>query len=242
MKRLIDETSDDLTHSLLQAGIDHRPPVGNQAHLLVALGAGSALGLTTSKALGFWGTSAGKLTLVGLSAAGVGLAGAFYTATAEPDAQHATSALHAAPAKTVAAAPAPLAPSEPPARDVPSPAEHAGPVIGTTPAQPEAAGTAEREQRPARQTPAARPRRQAERQSPVEPRGGADETSPPPDESAAAQVPSWGLDTEVEWVDAMRSAVRQGDRANLARLLERYRATFPEGQLRQEVAELSNRL
>ena len=94
MKRLIDETSDDLTHSLLQAGIDHRPPPGSQARLLVTLGAGSALGLTTSKALGFWSTSAGKLTLVGLSV-GVGVTGAFYAVSAGPDPQRATAAFAA---------------------------------------------------------------------------------------------------------------------------------------------------
>jgi hypothetical protein len=50
-----------------------------------------------------------------------------------------------------------------------------------------------------------------------------------------------GLDSEVELVDAMRGAVRRNDNAALRRLLEAYRGQFPEGQLRQEVAELALR-
>jgi hypothetical protein len=34
MKKLVDETTDDLARSLLIAGIEHRPPTGNKAQLL----------------------------------------------------------------------------------------------------------------------------------------------------------------------------------------------------------------
>ena len=50
MKRLVDETTDDLTRSLLAAGIEHRPPPGNKAHVIVALGAGGAFGLFSANA------------------------------------------------------------------------------------------------------------------------------------------------------------------------------------------------
>lgn len=75
MKKLVDETTDDLTRSLLIAGIEHRPPTGNKAQLLVALGAGGAVGLFSAKAFGWIGTSAGKVTLVGVA---LGVAGAMY--------------------------------------------------------------------------------------------------------------------------------------------------------------------
>lgn len=75
MKKLLDETTDDLTRALLVAGLEHRPPAGNKAQVIVALGAGGALGLFSSNALAWLGTTSGKLTAFG---AAVGMAGAVY--------------------------------------------------------------------------------------------------------------------------------------------------------------------
>jgi hypothetical protein len=73
MKRLVDESTDELTRSLLVAGIEHRPAPGNKAQVLVALGAGSAVGLFGSNAFAWLGTTAGKVTAAGVA---VGVAGA----------------------------------------------------------------------------------------------------------------------------------------------------------------------
>jgi hypothetical protein len=80
MKKLLDETTDDLTRALLEAGRSHRPPSTNHAKLLVALGVGAGVGLFSAKAFAWLGTSAGKLTLLGVS---VGIAGAVYSALPE---------------------------------------------------------------------------------------------------------------------------------------------------------------
>jgi hypothetical protein len=50
------------------------------------------------------------------------------------------------------------------------------------------------------------------------------------------------LDAEVRLVDDMHSAVRRNDDEALARFVERYRLTFPDGQLKKEVAEFAARL
>jgi hypothetical protein len=50
-----------------------------------------------------------------------------------------------------------------------------------------------------------------------------------------------GLDSEIQLVDAMRGAAQRNDTAALRRLLAAYRGQFPDGQLRQEVAELALR-
>ena len=75
MKRLVDESTDELTRSLLAAGIEHRPAPGNKAHVIVALGAGSAIGLFGSNAFAWLGTTAGKVTAAGVT---VGIAGALF--------------------------------------------------------------------------------------------------------------------------------------------------------------------
>src|SRR5690348_5568321 len=77
MKRLVDETTDELARSLLQAGIEHRPPPGNKAQLIVALGAGGALSMLSSNAFAWLSTTAGKVTAVGVA---VGVAGAVWVA------------------------------------------------------------------------------------------------------------------------------------------------------------------
>jgi hypothetical protein len=66
--------------------------------------------------------------------------------------------------------------------------------------------------------------------------------------SAAETPPAGGaldeqdaLDTEVRLVDEMHSAARRNDRETLGRVVDRYRATFPDGQLKREVAEFAAR-
>lgn len=73
MKRLVDESTDELTRALLVAGIEHRPPPGNRARVMMALGAGGALGLFSSNAFAWLGTTAGKVTAASVV---VGIAGA----------------------------------------------------------------------------------------------------------------------------------------------------------------------
>jgi hypothetical protein len=80
MKKLLDESADDLTRALLEAGRFHRPPAKNQAQLLVAMGIGAGVGLFSSKAFAWLGTSTGKLSVLGV---GLGIAGAVYTALPE---------------------------------------------------------------------------------------------------------------------------------------------------------------
>jgi len=77
MKRLLDESTDELTRSLLQAGVEHRPPAGNKRQLIMAMGAGGALGLFSSNAFAWLGTTAGKVTAAGVA---VGVAGAVFVA------------------------------------------------------------------------------------------------------------------------------------------------------------------
>ena len=124
MKKLLDETSDELTRSLLLAARAHRPPARSRARLLVALGAAGSLGLFSSKAFAWLGTSAGKLTLLGV---GVAVAGGAYALADAPVAEPARVAvLSNAPAavgavepvRSPAVAPAPgsaaAAPAAPP--------------------------------------------------------------------------------------------------------------------------------
>jgi hypothetical protein len=50
------------------------------------------------------------------------------------------------------------------------------------------------------------------------------------------------LDSEVRLVDDMHGAARRNDREALGRFVDRYRTTFPDGQLKKEVAEFAARL
>jgi hypothetical protein len=50
------------------------------------------------------------------------------------------------------------------------------------------------------------------------------------------------LDSEVKLVDDMHWAARRNDREALGRFLETYRVSFPDGQLKREVAEFAARL
>ena len=84
MKKLLDETSDELTRSLLLAARAHRPPAASRGRLLVALGAAGGIGLFSSKAFAWLGTSAGKLTLLGV---GVAVVGGAYALASAPGAE-----------------------------------------------------------------------------------------------------------------------------------------------------------
>lgn len=69
----------------------------------------------------------------------------------------------------------------------------------------------------------------------VKPVGGADRAP------AAAEPRGLGLESELQLVDAMRGAAQRNDTEALRGLLESYRGSFPDGQLRQEVSELALR-
>ena len=55
-----------------------------------------------------------------------------------------------------------------------------------------------------------------------------------------ARKPS-DLQSEILLVDAMRGAAQRHDAEALRRLLDDYRGSFPEGQLKREVSELALR-
>ncbi len=64
----------------------------------------------------------------------------------------------------------------------------------------------------------------------------------PPGSSVPARAPrALGLESELQLVDAMRGAVQRNDTRALRGLVDSYRGSFPEGQLREEVAELALR-
>src|SRR4051794_15259707 len=111
MKKLLDETTDDLTRALLEAGRSQRPPAANQAKLLVALGVGAGVGLFSAKAFAWLGTSAGKLTLLGV---GLGIAGSVWVALPSSEPARVEARLSPMPASTVL-------PSEAPSSPVPAP-------------------------------------------------------------------------------------------------------------------------
>ena len=50
-----------------------------------------------------------------------------------------------------------------------------------------------------------------------------------------------GLEKEIELVDAIRGAAQRHDAEALRRLMDDYRGSFPEGQLKREVSELALR-
>jgi hypothetical protein len=50
-----------------------------------------------------------------------------------------------------------------------------------------------------------------------------------------------GLQSEIQLVDAMRGAAQRHDAEALRRLMDDYRGSFPEGQLKREVSELALR-
>jgi hypothetical protein len=57
----------------------------------------------------------------------------------------------------------------------------------------------------------------------------------------ASDARASGLESEIQLVDAMRGAAQRNDAHALRGLVASYRDTFPDGQLRAEVAELALR-
>jgi hypothetical protein len=231
MKKLLDETTDELTRELLLAGVEHRPPSGNKAQLLVALGAGSALGLFSSNALAWFGTSAGKLTVLGVT---LGVAGAVYVVaplwTAGPSTQRAPegSALRA-----ISEPEAPVSGSTPGAAAAVVPA-------ADVPDRPAVGGLVPSEGRPdpAPDGESLPPKREPRRNGPLP----AVSTLPAVGALGEQRVDRSRLDAEVRLVDDMHWAARRNDREALGRFLETYRLTFPDGELKKEVSEFAVRL
>jgi hypothetical protein len=280
MKRLVDETTDELARSLLQAGIEHHPPPGNKAQVIVALGAGGALGLFSTNAFAWLSTTAGKVTAVGVA---VGVASAVWVAV--PPAREARSdaaalkgaasntALNAGESNEDAAHNQPVVDGA--GRAVASTAHlEATAAAGTNgertgddrgaalelDASRSSRGMADTETDVAtpseRQASASRRERARKLARKSLAKGGvASKQSelrrdgPLP----AVETPSAGgaldgrsaeqdaLDTEVRLVDEMHSAARRNDRETLGRVVDRYRASFPDGQLKREVAEFAAR-
>jgi hypothetical protein len=289
MKRLVDESTDELTRSLLVAGIEHRPGPGSKARVIVALGAGGALGLFSSNAFAWLGTTAGKLTAAGVA---VGVAGAVFIAAprlvrdeparaaqssgvaiARQDSKFQDRPLEGSPlahipaggslAEEAVAAPA----SESAASDLGS---HA---VGSSTSGGAASATGKtatkklslwRERRMAARRRAQH--RAAEREETAElaaakpapalatppadeldPRGGVEQSvaDPPavePLQKVELLQKNADLDSEVKLVDEMHWAARHNDHEALERFVERYRETFPDGQLKKEVAQFAARL
>lgn len=219
MKKLLDETTDDLTRALLEAGARQRPPAGSRRKLLVALGASTAVGLFSSKALAWFGTGLGKWTTLAVT---VGAVGTIYALTPGQG----TGALGVqAPRQTDAS------------RESVAPALSLVDASRAELAVPEAAISAtQRADVDVSRTGS------AERVSARLPR-----KSSAPAKAAFAGVERFegkpaeraGLDSEVRLVDALRSATLRKDWPAARQLIDRYRRTFPEGQLDREVTELA---
>lgn len=288
MKRLVDETTDELARSLLQAGIEHRPPPGNKAQLIVALGAGGALSMLSSNAFAWLSTTAGKVTAVGVA---VGVAGAVWVAappsgearssgsvsnrsvsnrSVSSAAAASTSDSTATTAAELRASDATTAPGE---RGVDSAdratASAASPGVeapgsarttrGIDAAPLDAAAAdavADNERQPrswrgergarklAGRKGLAKQKVVASKQSELRRDGPLSAVVTPPAGGAfdGASTERDALDAEVRLVDEMHSAARRNDRDALGRSLDHYRAAFPDGQLKREVAEFAARL
>lgn len=263
MKKLLDENTDELTRALLEAGRAHRPPATNQAKLLLALGVGSSVGLLSSKAFAWLGTTSGKLTVLGVGV--VGVAGALYAGS--PDSAdvpaervaRSEAQLSPAPAAQAGAPAAALPPAElskfVPAHVADAPSRPgrdpvAGlPAVNEGPARRENAPAAsESPHRTARVRKGSAVRRDDVRERRAARQAAAQVGSPsqpvaalPQADAPAAQPRAPGLESELQLVDAMRGAAQRNDTRALRGLLESYRGSFPEGQLRAEVAELALR-
>jgi hypothetical protein len=272
MKRLVDETTDELARSLLQAGIEHHPPPGNKAQVIVALGAGGALGLFSTNAFAWLSTTAGKVTAVGVA---VGVASAVWVAVppageARSEAAVKTAASNAGESGDDAAHSQPVVDSA--GRAVASTAhrettaaagtndERSGDDRGaaleleasrsaraTVDAETADVATPSERQAPSSRRERARKLarksltkdRVASKQSELRRDGPLSAVETPP--AGAALDEQDALDTEVRLVDEMHSAARRNDRETLGRVVDHYRATFPEGQLKREVAEFAAR-
>lgn len=250
MKRLLDETTDDFTRALLVAGIEQRPPAGNQRKLLLALGAGSALGLFSSQALAWLGTSGGKLSLLGVA---LGVAGAVYAVGPWSEAEPGEGGAPHGAWSTSGPAPAPLSPAAPAAPSAAAPAtgsvllpEPSLPGDGSPALVPKSEVGTELAVR-ARPQQAGSKRGRVSSASSTPPREASIEPQPASPAAdalvqAEARLQSASLDAEVRLVDDMRGAARRKDDEALARLVATYQASFPDGQLAQEVSAFAARL
>jgi hypothetical protein len=293
MKRLLDESPDELTRSLLVAGIEHRPDPGNKARVIMAIGAGGTFALFSSNAFAWLGTTAGKVSAAGVA---VGVAGALFIVAprllsagpGQDPALHAAtprgaavSANVAAPLETAPAASTRTA-SAPSSLGSLADSAASSAVISDSAFPASAASekaapkklSAWRERRlaarkrearsaaassPAALSPAAlspvalsapaavsAPVALSASESVREGRSPAAATSSAPGspatEGASVVAARDELDSEVRLVDDMHWAARRNDREALSRFLERYRETFPDGQLKKEVAEFAARL
>jgi hypothetical protein len=214
MKRLLEESTDELERELLEAGAEHRPSARNQATLLVALGVGGALGFLGSKTSTWLWTKAGKLTMLSVALCTVG---AIYAVTRtsgllEPTAPLAP-ALHAVDTVGSQAASVLEERFAPSGSPVSQTIGSARALVGST----AAVVPAKRLRQPAPNKPA---------RSAVEP-------------SSLAASERGGLNAEVQLVDALRVATAHKDWRAARQLIERHRVMFPEGQLGQEVADLA---
>ncbi|HTV23740.1 MAG TPA: hypothetical protein VMG12_33850 [Polyangiaceae bacterium] len=249
MKRLVDETTDELTRSLLSAGIEHRPPPGNKAQVIVALGAGGAVGLFSSNAFAWLSTTAGKATLVSVTAVSVAVGAVWVAAPAErqasstsPSNGNVTAQLRASN-EAAPSLPEAASPQAAGSGAVSPPSAEAASVVATTvddaradEGRPKASARRERARRLAAKRAAAR---EAAKEAAAEASSEASPAAQAPDEPSAEQA---ALDTEVRLVDDMHWAARRNDHAALGRFLEQYRSAFPDGQLKKEVAEFAARL
>jgi hypothetical protein len=251
MKKLLDESPDDLTRALLEAGRSQRPPAGNQAKLLLALGAGAGVGLFSSKAFAWLSTSAGKVTLA--SGVALGLAGAVSLALPPEQPEQREARL-----SPVAPAPAAVAPAAP---ALPVPALVDAPAVVATRSATSSSGamsvparrahapaaserrhrTAEQRRRIATRRDDAADPTETELAGPLAAVGARREPEHGAPEQGEQKAPAPGLDSEIQLVDALRGAAQRNDTEALRRLLEAYRGQFPDGQLRQEVSELALR-
>jgi hypothetical protein len=243
MKRLVDESTDELTRSLLTAGIEHHPPPSNQGRVLVALGAGTAFGLLSSNAFAWLGTTAGKVTAVSVVA--VGVAGAVFSVAPTVEERMAagsrvTAPLRAAAEETPSTPPASvddLAKTEVAYSDANDSSE---PTVATRNA--EAVAEVEPD-RASERRPAAKARKHERRATRLKKRSAPKAAAPAASaEVAEATTEGPSLDAEVRMVDDMHWAARRNDRAALERLVAAYRSSFPNGQLEAEVGEFAARL
>jgi hypothetical protein len=286
MKRLVDESTDELTRSLLVAGIEHRPPPGNRRRVMLALGAGGAFGLLSSNAFAWLSTTAGKVTAASVV---VGIAGAALVVVpavrndAAPEVQNTAhgpmnAASDGAPLRPSSAErsaapsgadPSSAAASNPdgqalghePSGSSPSvtpdttPAANRMPVADEHAADESGEGTAERAPSAAPAKSVAKARQRSRKAA----RKNASAKPAKSGEGTVAQTTSTGsasgvgvddrlagghpdLDAEVRLVDDMHRAVRRNDDEALRGYIERYRMTFPDGQLGKEVAAFAARL
>jgi hypothetical protein len=274
MKRLVDESTDELTRSLLAAGIEHRPPPGNKAQVIVAIGAGGALGLFSSNAFAWLGTAAGKVTAVG---AAVGIAGAVFVAVPVLRGNGGEGARSSAALRGAASSARAVPTSEGSesasrslsATSVPAPAtseQGAGAgrsassngALGNEDLGSEELGAGAAEQgvqgaRAERKSARSREKRHVARGSRPSKRKAVASERAESGESAPSVASSTGavagastekdrLDAEVRLIDDMHWAARRNDREALARSVQMYRESFPDGQLKAEAAEFAARL